>query len=135
MSSLPNTKLTGLNGFMLKQTQSANTANTHKHLRGHTLHAHVLKCKEDSLKRCLAYCPHIQTYTFLLSLCIPVLCLILFVPTHTKKTYTHTFVFLNSMTRAFWRPTVKLQRQCADVRIKAGGWNLRLNRSETLSPC
>lgn len=67
MSGVLNPKLTGLTGFMFKleQKQRSNSANTHKHLCGHTLHAHILKFTEDSLilfwvkhtQSCLAYSP------------------------------------------------------------------------------
>lgn len=49
MSDVPNSELTGLTGFVFKQNQRANMANTHKHLCGHTLPARTGKCADDSL--------------------------------------------------------------------------------------
>ncbi len=130
LSDVPNPKLTGLTGFMFKQKQRANSANTHKHLCGHTLHARIVKCPKDSLlpfglkqtQRCLAYCPLCVSKTFTLSLSWrdSALCLILFVPHVHRTTLTHLCP-LTPWIRAFWSLTLNLQCHWADVRVKADG--------------
>lgn len=134
-------KLTGLTGFMFKQKQRANSANTHKHLCGHTLHARIVKCTEDSLipfwvkhtQRCLAYSSMgLKTIHILspsLSWGQSVLCLILFVPHIHRKTFTHTFVSFNSMMGEFMSLILNLRCQWADVRIKADGWGYIFQRN------
>lgn len=99
LSDVPNPRLTCLTGFMFKQKQRANSANTHKHLCGHTLHARTVKCTEDSLlpfwlKQWLkGVWPTVlcvsKTYTLSLSWRESAPCLILFVPHIHRKTLTH----------------------------------------------
>lgn len=63
-----------------------------------------------------------KIYTFSLTPGEGVLCFNLFGPHLRRQTYTHAFVSLISMTRAFWSLTLNLQCPWADVRIKADGW-------------
>lgn len=129
MSDVPNPQITGLTGFMFKQKQRANSANTHKHLCGHTLHTRIVKCTEDSLILFWVKHTHFgllfsvsQKHTHYLSLSLleteyPVSCP--FCSTHTLEKHAHSLESLNSVTHTFWSLTLNLQCQWADVCIKA----------------